>query len=182
MNLDEVTQWTPFTPAGGAPEDLSFLDAHKVTYKHEAAGKPTITYDFWVTYSFHCFAKDYTHLTDAERAILMYHAPKDSRPFCYVRYNLAKQYLKAIIENLGSPGVIVRHAGYESYATSKIITEDGKELWYFVPFRVYREFKKFRIHVTSAYPEMTNSGGGKVGFFTIAHCLKTGKKLPTPHK
>jgi hypothetical protein len=173
--------WSPFIPVGGDPIDLSFLDAHKVTYAHNFPGKETIFYEFWVTYSFHCFAKDYERLTAAERLSLMYHTDKDSRPFCYVRYNLAKVHLKAIIENLGSQSAIVRHAGYESYATTKIIFGD-EDFWYLVPFKVYRENKKFRLHITSAYPVSEEAGGGKVKFFTIAHNLKMGKKLPTASK
>ena len=50
MILDEVMQWKAFETEDGAIFDLSFLDAKKVTYTHSFAGKPDVSYDFWVTY------------------------------------------------------------------------------------------------------------------------------------
>lgn len=181
MNLDEVTKWNAFE-YGGQTYDLSHLDAHKVTYTHSSPGKPDIAYDFWVTYSFHCFAKNYPDRCQIEQQSLMYSSPKEERPFCFTRYDLSKNYLRAMISNLGTPQIKVTHAGYSAYAAHQIINDDGSKFWYFVPFRVYKHEKKFRIHVTSAYPLDVEPGGGKVGFFTIAHCLKTGKSLPKPHK
>lgn len=183
MQLDEVMSWRPFKPANGDAVDLSFLDAHQVTFIHKAEEKSDIEYTFWVTYSFHCFAKDYPELSKEDRSLLMYYAPNSARPFCYKRYELAKKHLRNIIDNLGAPETIVTHAGYGSYATCEILTETGNTIWYFVPFTVYREKKKFRIHVTSAYPLDEKPGHkGKVGFFKIAHNLKNNKKLPAPKK
>jgi hypothetical protein len=179
VNLDEVMEWQDFNH-NGTSYDLSHLNSHKVTYTHSTAGKPDIIYDFWVTYSFHCFTKDYANQCLQTKAALMYHAPKESRPFCFARYDLSKTHLKSAIETLDKLRVI--HAGYESYATSKIVNDDGSSSWYFIPFKVYKHAKKFRIHVMSAYPMKEEPGKGKVGFFTIAHCLKTGKALPKPHK
>jgi len=177
VQLDEVAKWKPFVPVHGDPIDLSFLDAHSITYIHREDGKADLEYTFFVTYSFHCFAKDYSDLTDAERLALMYHAPKDSRPFCYNRYNLARRYLRPIIENLHTAAVV--HAGYGSYAATEIITETGERAWYYVPFKVYRERKKYRLHVTSAYLINEAPGNAKVGFFKIAYNLRMGKKLPS---
>lgn len=181
MKLNEVMKWKPFTPPGGDPIDLSFLDAHSVEYVHESKDpdKPDIVYTFYVTYSFHCFAKDYDHQTKADQEALMYHAPKDSRPFCYERYELAKKHLRGIIDGLSAPDVRVNHAGYGAYATTKVI-EGDQEFWYFVPFKVFRENRKFRLHVTTAYPEFCRPTGAKVGFFAIAKNLKQGKPLPSP--
>lgn len=181
MKLDEVKTWPAFQYEGQT-YDLSHLDAHKVTYTHSMPGKPDILYEFWVTYSFHCFAKSYPEKCQVTQQALMYSAGKDQRPFCFTRYELSRTHLGTIIGNLGAPQIKVTHAGYSSYAAHKIINDDGSSFWYFVPFKVYKHEKKFRIHVTSAYPLEIEPGGGKVGFFTIAHCLKTGKKLPKPHK
>lgn len=183
MVLDEVTQWRDFVAKDGTVFDLSFLNAKKVSYVHSATGKPDIIYDFFVTYSFHCFAKDYSHLSEEERAALAYKAPKETRPFCHLRYSLAKRNLCQIVENLSSPEYIITDAGYGSYITANIITEDGQKIWYHVPFKVYRERKKYRLHVLSAYPDKERHGGGKIGFFKIAYNLKMGKPLPSnPHK
>ncbi|STQ90085.1 hypothetical protein EV682_109144 [Iodobacter fluviatilis] len=164
---------------GGPPIDLSYLDAHKVDYIHSALGKDDITYTFWVTYSFHCFAKEYVGQSAEEKDALMYYAGKDQRPFCYRRHALAKSYLRQIVEKLGNSDVRVIHAGFGSYATAPVVDESGNKVWYFVPFKVYRSQRKFRLHVTSAYPLLEKPGGGKVGFFTLAHNLKTGRALPT---
>ncbi|REY77210.1 stationary phase growth adaptation protein, partial [Mycobacterium tuberculosis] len=53
--------------------------------------------------------------------------------------------------------------------------------FYFVPFKVYRERKKLRLHVTSAYPVKERPSGKPVSFFKIAHNLLRGKPLPKPH-
>lgn len=111
MKLDEVTKWTPFVYEGKT-YDLSHLDAHKITYTHSAQGKADIIYEFWVTYSFHCFAKDYPKQCPVEQESLMYSAPKDKRPFCFIRYELSHNYMKNIIHNLGSPQIKVTHAGH----------------------------------------------------------------------
>lgn len=178
MNLDEVTNWKPFKPHDAPQLDLSFLDAHKTSYTLKEAGKPDRHIEFYVTYSFHCFAKEYEHQSPEEKRLLMYHAPKESRPFCFTRYSYAQKHLRKIIENM--PDVYVVHAGYGSYACSEVIDDDGKVTWYFVPFVVYRYKKKLRLHVTSAYPLDEKPGGGKVRFFSIAKNLLDGKKLPTP--
>ncbi len=179
MNLDEVTTWRAFVPRDGSSTiDLSYLDAHKVDYIQSGSNKPDNIYTFWVTYSFHCFAKDYEGQSEEEKTALMYNAGKSSRPFCYRRHALAKKHLRKIIEELGKPEVRVTHAGYGSYATAPVVDENGNEIWYFVSFKVYREQKKFRLHVMSAYPVEERPSGGKVGFFTLAFNLKNGKPLP----
>ncbi|MGL5297772.1 MAG: stationary phase growth adaptation protein [Plesiomonas sp.] len=177
MNVEEVTHWRPFQPRTGPSVDLSFLDGHYALYTDQVDGKE-VTYEFYVTYSFHCFAKAYTDQDPQEQADLLYRAPKDQRPFCYRRYGLARKYLRQIIENL--PETIIVHAGFGSYASTKVVDDEGDEIWYFVPFKVFREKKKFRIHVTSAYPLTDAPGKGKVKFFSIAKNLKMGKPLPKP--
>ena len=183
MHLDAVAKWRPFVATDGTVYELSFLDAKKITYRHQVPNRADVCYDFWVTYSCHCFSKDYPHLTDKERQALAYCAPRETRPFCPKRYTLAKTHLTTIIENLGSKAYTIKDAGYESYITTKIITDEGKEIWYHVPFKVYRENKKYRLHVMSAYPAEEQRGGGNIGFFKIAYNLHMGKALPcNPHK
>jgi len=180
VKISEVSQWKNFTDRDGVEWDLSFLDAHEATYVHSAEGKADITYKFHVSYSFHCFSKDYPDQSQDEKDALMYHAPKASRPFCRRRYNLAKQYLKDCVLRLDEMQVF--HAGYGSYAVLKVVDDDGVSVDYFAPFTVFKEKNRMRLHVTSAYPMTTKSGGKKVGFLKIAHNLMTGKKLPHPQK
>ena len=172
MNIDEVAQWHPFKDPDGNIWDLSFLDAHEVTYTHSSPGKQDIVYKFIVSYSFHCFCKDYPEQTAEEQLALMYHADKDARPFCKIRYALAREKLRAIIEGLGNAKVI--------HAVVEIAANDGESEFYFVPFKAYRERKKLRLHVTSAYPVNERPPGKPVSFFKIAHNLLRGKPLPKP--
>ena len=182
MVLDEVMQWRAFEAEDGSTFDLSFLDAKKVTYVHSLVGKPDVSYDFWVTYSCHCFTKDYPHLGEADRQALAYAAPKETRPFCQQRYTLAQQHLCQIVENLASPEYTITDAGYGGYITAKVLDSAGETVWYHVPFKVYRERKKYRLHVMSAYPAHERRGSGKIGFFKIAYNLRMNRKLPSnPH-
>lgn len=176
----EIEKWHNFTPANSTQEvDLSIFDAHWVFYEQEAkGGKPARQYKFYVTYSFHCFAKEEAWMTEQDRKELMYQAPNDERPFSQQRYDLAKTHLRNVIDNL--PEKLVSHAGYGSYAVVQILDSSGKKCWYFVPFRVFREKKKFRIHVTSAYALDQEPTVDKVNFFTIAYNLSEGKPLPKP--
>jgi hypothetical protein len=176
----EVLKWNAFAHPDGGLRDLSFLDAHDVIYIHTAQGKTDKTYRFFVTYSFHCFCKGYDHQDEETKAALMYYAPKENRPFCDRRYFLAQQYLRQIIDTLGVRKVI--HAGYGSYAAVQVDLGNGESGFYYVVFDVFREKKKYRLHVSSAYPVETKPGGKAVSFFVIAHNLSTGRPLPKPPK
>lgn len=179
--IDEVDKWKPFTDSSGQEYDLSHLDAHEASYSDIRNGKKE-TYTFMVSYSFHCFAKDYPHQTEEEKASLMYHARKESRPFCFVRYELSKKYLRKIVNAFGDKKTRIGHAGYGSYASVTINTEEEGQIIYFVPFKMYREKKLMRIHITSAYPEKVMPKLNKVNFFNIAKNLRFGKPLPKPQK
>ena len=104
----EVEKWRPFGHPDCDIRDLSFLDAHQAVYVQHHEGKEPLEYRFWVTYSLHCFTKDYEHQTNEEKQSLMYHAPKESRPFCQHRYNLARTHLKRTIlkATLFMPGMV----------------------------------------------------------------------------
>ncbi|WGA68578.1 stationary phase growth adaptation protein [Escherichia fergusonii] len=176
----EVEKWRAFDHPDGVIRDLSFLDAHQAVYVQQPEGKQPIEYRFWVTYSFHCFTKGYAHQTEEEKAALMYHAPKESRPFCERRYNLARLHLKKAILSLSEGKVI--HAGYGSYAVIEVDIGEGSKEFYFVAFKAFREKKKLRLHITSAYPVTEKPNGRSVKFFTIAYNLLRGKPLPKPPK
>ncbi|EFO5895668.1 stationary phase growth adaptation protein [Salmonella enterica] len=180
VNTEEVQKWKAFNHPDGTVRDLSFLDAHEVTYIQSAPGKSDKVYKFFVTYSFHCFCKGYDEQTEEMKASLMYFAPKDKRPFCERRYELARSYLRQIVDGLGSSKVT--HAGYGSYAVVEVDLAEGETEFYFVAFRAFKEKKKLRLHITSAYPVTERTGGQKVSFFKIAYNLLAGKPLPHPQK
>lgn len=177
--VEEVTSWRNFV-ANGQTYDLSHLNAHWIEYLDDRNTNKPITYRFIVTYGFHCFTKDSENLTDEQSKLLMYRAPKESRPFNFERYQLSKQ-LPNIIEALDKPKTLVIHAGYGNYAAVKVVDSNSVEVDYFVAFIVFREKKKFRLHIMSAYPKYNGIGKiQKVKFLTIARNLLKGKKLPTP--
>jgi hypothetical protein len=177
--VDEVTSWRSFT-FENVTYDLSHLDAQWVEYLDNRDPEKQVTYKFIVTYSFHCFAKDSEGLSEEDSQLLMYQAPKDSRAFNFERYELSK-HLPKIIDALGEKETLVCHAGYGSFAAVKILDTSGNEIDYFVSFVVFKEKKKLRLHVQSAYPLDQKLGNvKKVGFFAIAKNLLLGKKLPKP--
>lgn len=177
--VEEVISWKKFI-ANGQTYDLSHLDAHLVEYLDDRNINKPITYRFIVTYGFHCFTKESKALTSEQLESLMYHAPKESRPFNFERYHLSKQ-LPNIIKALDKPTTLVIHAGHGKYAAVKAIDSKGVEVDYFVAFKVFKEKKKFRLHIASAYPKDDGIGKiQKVKFFTIANNLLKGKKLPKP--
>jgi hypothetical protein len=177
--VGEVTNWRSFT-LDEKVYDLSHLNAKKIEYLDTRESEKVVTYSFIVTYGLHCFTKDLDELSTEEFQLLMYDAPRESRPFNLERYELSKQ-LPRIIESLGNKETLVCHAGHGKFATVKILDANGSEVNYFVPFAVFRESKKLRLHVQSAYPKSEDLGKvKKVGFFAIAKNLLQNKKLPKP--
>jgi hypothetical protein len=179
--VQEVVSWRSFS-LDEKVYDLSHLDAQWVDYLDNGNENKPIRYKFVVTYGLHCFTKDLEEHSAEEARILMYKGPKESRPFNFERYELSKQ-LPRIIKSLGGKDTLVCHAGYGKYAVVKLVDSNGRKVDYYVPFAVFRESKKFRLHVQSAYPVYEGLGRvQKVGFFVIANNLLLNKKLPQPSK
>lgn len=176
--VKEIIQWRSFTYEDSI-YDLSHLNAHHAEYVSYRNPEKPVTYRFIVTYGFHCFTEDTKYFSDAEATRLMYCAPKESRPFSFDRYTLSK-HLPLLMLSLGKPGVLVCHAGYGKYATVKLLDSNGVEVSYFVPFVVFRESRKLRLHVQSAYSCQNLGRVQKVNFFTIAERLLRNQKLPRP--
>lgn len=177
LKLDHESHWQPFR-LDGKTYDLSHLDAHIVEFIQPKDKKnPERVYKFYVTYSFHCFAKDYPNLTNQDRLRLEYKTKSDTRPFCFRRYELSKK-LPDIIKNIHKSYIF--HGGYESFATCDV-QQNGGNVQYFVSFVAYREMKKLRLHIKSAYPLEEELGKTKsVGFFNIALNLLRNRPLPKP--
>lgn len=176
--VGEVTKWRNFEFEGKV-YDLSHLNAHHIEYFDAEA---QVTYAFIVTYGHHCFTKDSEQLSPHERSQLFYSAPNETRPFNFERYELSKN-LPEIIQSLDQSEAFVFHAGYSNYAVVKVLTPEGIVKQYQVIFKVFKEKKRLRIHVISAYFLDKKSGKRqKVRFLTIAKNLKQGKKLPMPRK
>lgn len=177
--VGEVTSWKNFT-LNGKTYDFSHLNAHWVEYLDERNAEKPFTYKLMVTYGLHCFAKDTEEISGKELQLLMYKSPREFRAFNFERYELSKQ-LPNIIKSLGDKETLVCHAGYGKFATVKIIDSNGIAANYFVPFAVFKESKKLRLYVHSAYLMYEGIGKvKKVGFFVIVNNLLNNKKLPKP--
>jgi hypothetical protein len=177
----EVAHWRPFEHRGTV-YDLSHLDAHEVEYQDSRHPDSLITYKFTITYGLHCFTQDAPHLSPSEQAALMYQGPRESRVFNLERYNLSIN-LPVIIQNLASKNTTVFHTEQrDTYATVKLLTPEGNAINYFVVFTAFRENKRFRLHVRSAYPKENLGKIKKVSFFSIAHNLLKNKPLPKPNQ
>ncbi len=177
--VKEVKCWRNFI-LNDEVYDLSHLNANWVEYLDKRDEEKPITYKFIVTYGLHCFTKDSDDLSKEESQLLMYNGPRESRPFNFERYELSKQ-LPNIIKSLGEKETLVCHAGYGNFATVKVLDSNGIEVDYFVVFTAFRETKKLRLHITSAYPKYDGIGKvKKVGFFVIAKNLLENKNLPKP--
>lgn len=177
--VNEVTHWRSFT-LDGKIYDLSHLDAQWIEYLDERDPEKLITYKFIVTYGLHCFTKDVEGISIEESQRLMYTAPRECRPFNFERYELSKQ-LPRIIKSLGDTTTLIFYAGHSNYATVKILDSNGSKVDYFVPFAVFKESKRLRLHVKSAYPKSEGIGKiKKVGFFVIAKRLLHNQELPKP--
>jgi hypothetical protein len=177
--VKEISCWRPFV-LDGIKYDLSHLNAHEVEYTEERKDNSPIKYKFIVTYSFHCFADDkQKNLSEEEKHKLMYHAPKDSRPFDFKRYNLSFQ-LPKIISSLGDEGVSCFHADHGNYATYRIDDKKENAINYRVVFKAFRDEKKLRLHVVSAFPPIKEYGEKKIKFLVIAYNLLKGKPSKKP--
>jgi hypothetical protein len=152
----EVISWRGFTLNGNV-YDLSHLDAHWAEYIDEKDENNLIKYRFIITYGLHCFTKDSEELSSES---LMYKSPRESRAFNFERYELSK-YLPKIIETLGDQSTLVCHAGYGKFAIIRVLDSQGNEVDYFVVFTVFKEEKKLRLHVQSAYPKYEGAGKSK---------------------
>ena len=175
----EVTAWKNFTLADKV-YDLSHLNAHWVEYVDDKDEINPVMYRFIVTYGLHCFTKDSDDLSSEELQSLNYKAPRESRAFNLERYEFSK-YLPKIIASLAERSTLVCHAGYGKFAIVRVVDSRGNEVDYFVVFTVFKEEKKLRLHVQSAYLKYEGVGKiKKVGFFVIARNLLNNKKLPSP--
>ncbi|HDV0780447.1 MULTISPECIES: hypothetical protein [Gallibacterium] len=179
MKLDKQSTFKPFI-YNKHVFDLSHLNASIVKYVQEATDKEKtpIEYQVYVTYSMHCFTKDYPTQTEEEKQKLMYVTNRESRPFCFKRYELSK-HLPSIIQNLAHSKI--GFAGYDNFATIKIFDEARQEtVFYKVTFVMYRFEKKLRLHISSAYPIEKWEKLKPIGFFKIAQNILKGKKLRKP--
>jgi hypothetical protein len=172
--IGQVCERRPFRH-GDEVFDLSHLDAHIVEYENPNAGPPP-HYRFYVTYGFHCF----TTSRPDEHSLGDFHAPKESRPFCRTRYQYSK-YLPKLVGSLADKHTRCYHMGYRRFATIKLTLENGETIDYAMVFNTFREKKKLRLHVESAYPLTVPLGKKKkIKFIVIAYNTWKGREIKEP--
>ena len=173
-SIKEVCERRPFRH-GDEVFDLSHLDAHIVEYENPNAGPPPY-YKFYVTYGCHCF----TTSRPDKHSLGDFHAPKESRPFCRSRYEYSK-HLPYLVNSLGVEGARCYHAGFSRYATINLTLEGGETIDYFMVFKTFRERRKLRLHVESAYTLDAPPGKlKKIKFAVIAYNTLMGKTIRQP--
>lgn len=169
-SISEVCEWRAFE-CDGEQFNLRHLDAQIVEYDNPYPGPDK--YRFYVTYGFHCF----TTSRPDEDSLGEYHSPKESRPFCRKRYELSK-YLPDLVARLAGEDTRCYFAGYSRYATIELTLDSGEIIHYMMVFKTFREKKKLRLHVESAYPLEKRPGKmKKIKFLVIARKTLLGKEI-----
>ncbi|NOQ34398.1 MAG: heat-shock protein [Methylococcaceae bacterium] len=175
--VEEITSWRSFVFEGKV-YDLSHLNAHTAEYTDDSKGR---TYKYIVTYSFHCFAKENPLLSAEDSKLLLYKTRKENRHFNFERYELSK-HLPCIILSLGSKETVCFHAGHSRFANYKVNDDKGNTINYFVVFKSFKEKKRLRLHIESAYPVSSSEKVKmkKINFFVIAYNTLMGKSIQKP--
>jgi len=170
--IEEIKKWKNFEYEGKT-YCLKHLSFHSVNFFDKKENKNYVVY---VTYSFHCFAKNYSHidLESEESKKLMYHTKKESRHFNFERYDLSFK-IKDMINALNEYPKFYK-GGYDKFLVCK--DENGQN--YIVCLKIFKENKKLRIHIESAYPEndlnKKNNFKEKISIFPILKKALIGKK------
>lgn len=142
FHIDSIQVWEDCSHEGDL-FSLSHLSAHEVSYPREK-GSPFI---FIVTYGLHCFTKDGTE----------YNVPvkvsdgRETQMLCVERYESSKN-LPRIIEELAESGARIYQTAEEKYFTvSKLNNLTGEVEPYKICIAVFKEKRRLRIHVLSAF-------------------------------
>jgi len=140
-HIDATQEWGSFSH-DGVIYCLAHLDAHEVVFEGE-----NDTYEFIVTYGLHCFAKD-----DSEHNIpVSVNDGRESRLVDLERYEASK-HLRHIIEKLHMTQEKIYETAVDKYFTMRLLnSKSGQEEPYKVCLAMYKENRKLRIHVTSAF-------------------------------
>jgi len=157
FNIAAQQKWPNFNH-NGIEYPLDHLNVHTITFSGEKHEFP-----FVVTYGLHCFAKDNNEGNEVYvpfEAELAYQDGRETRPFCFERYQMSKllpEYIKsfdmAMIRVIG---------GADKYRVIELIDQDtGDVLEYKIGFSCFKENRLFRLHVTTAFIERRE--GLKVG-------------------
>jgi hypothetical protein len=142
--------------------------------------KPERKYDFQVSFSLHCFSRK--ELADEENIELRYKDSRETRIFCYERYELSKK-LPEIIRNISKNKCL--HTGYGNFFIVEILTENGRKQNYEVYFTVKKAQKvRLSLYIQSAYirdeKHQQRRKKKPIGFYVIAFNTLHNKKIRVP--
>lgn len=142
FHVDSITDWEGFEYKG-VSYTLSHLDAHEVTF----LAKNGASYCFIVTYGLHCFAKDGSSFNIPVLAT----DGRENRHICMDRYEKSKK-IRPLIEGMGDGNRFLINQTQDRYFTLCLLDEtEEQEIYYKICLAIYKENRKLRIHVTSAY-------------------------------
>jgi len=170
FHVDSIQHWEPFE-YNGQQYDLGHLDCHEVVFQKDRA--PIC---FIVTYGLHCFTKDGT----AYNIQVLYADGRHSQTICLERYEASKQ-LRRIIEKLGMGSLIYLTQGESFFTMDMMNNISGVVEPFKICLAIYREHRRLRMHVTSAYFARTGEGSpgvpiNKKGFNIFKVAVDTLKK------
>lgn len=180
-NVEEVQNW-PAKRVDNKRYDFSHLNAQRISYSVPAnKDNPNKKYDVIITYSYHFFAKDTPEIDDAERQRRMYsYHGKALRPVHDERYELSKK-LPNIIQNLLITKCL--HGAKDSFFVVELISTATKQAEpYEVYFEIFKEMKKLRMHIKTAFVRRKRSQerAQKIKFATILNKTLANQKVKRP--
>lgn len=142
FHVDSITDWESFEYKG-VLYTLSHLNAHEVTFLSEK-GNP---FCFIVTYGLHCFAKDGSPFNIP----VFFTDGREKRQICMDRYEKSKK-IRSLLESLSDNKRYLINQTQDRYFTLCLLDEEEeKKTFYKICLAIYKENRKLRIHVTSAY-------------------------------
>jgi hypothetical protein len=172
-------KWTPHEIEGKV-YDLSHL--HSFSFElvvPEKDGKPRLTYQIRVDFSWHCFTRS---ARDGESylSIFEYKHGNETRLFCEERYALSKP-LPEIIRSIGDRKCF--HAKDSNFFTVEAMNREGQRVEYSIFFTVFASGKNgLTLTVQSAYLRdgVPVAQRRPIRFSIIAFNVVSGKPIKVP--
>lgn len=183
-----IKTWNPFLYQN-ITYDLTHLDEFEWELVQSAKdSKPEIHYRFVIEFGLHCFTRGLNlHQKEQWERIendLIYFDSREKRIFDFNRYELSKK-LPEITKEISQKNCF--HTGKENFFIIEIVNDQGLRQEYEVYFQVSKSKERLRLFVQSAYirdsmHRASQPKKQKISFFTIAHNVKTNKKIKLPPK
>ena len=154
-----------------------------IWYLNQEGKHPARQYRFNIEFSLHCFTKQLPEDISLIDSLLLYKGPKETRQFCFERYELSKQ-LPDIIKNINNKTCWHTHHGH--FFTIELQDQEGEKREYEIYFSVHKSGKGWlTLIVKSAYIrdkeyKTAQPKKRKIRFSVIARSRFENKKLRPP--